>query len=252
MTATLLTFAPMIDSEAARLLLRWYGQPFVEKDRLFGWVSLLALMRGGNGQIPLVCGQGRAMSAPREIVARFDAKAVGRRLLPEDAAAAKAVEDAWTRLNWTFGWDTAGLVYFHLLPRSAMMKASWGAPITSLGRAILPLSYPLLAWVFTVGLKLDEKNAAAMLGRIRNTLDEMDQTMADGRRFLGGDTMTLADVALATACAPILVPPHYARQLPPFDALPIPLRDVIAETRARPVAALVARVYAACLQEKSS
>jgi len=252
MPPTLLTFAPMIDSEAARLLLAWYGVEYRERNRLFGWVSLLTLLHGGFGRIPLLYGDGKAMSEPRDIVRRFDAEAGARRLVPVDPDLQKQVEDAWKRFNWTVGWDTAGLAYHHLLPRSALMRASWGAPISALGRATLPLSYPLLAWLFTSGLKLNDANAAAMLERVRRMLDEVDDVLADGRRFIGGDMMTLADIGLATACAPIVVPPHYARQLPPIDALPIPLRDLIAETRARPVAKLVARVYAACLQEKSS
>ncbi len=43
----LLTFAPMIDSELARLLLSHYRVLYVEEDHLFGWVSLLTLLRGG-------------------------------------------------------------------------------------------------------------------------------------------------------------------------------------------------------------
>jgi hypothetical protein len=50
---TLLTFAPMVDSETSRLLLAHYGIAYRESDHLFGWVSLLTLLHGG-GLVPLL------------------------------------------------------------------------------------------------------------------------------------------------------------------------------------------------------
>ncbi len=242
---TLLTFAPMIDSEAARMLLAHYRRPYVEKDRLFGWVSLLTLLHGGYGRIPLVSGDGKAMSSPREIAARFDALDPARRLVPTDPQGLAAAEAEWTRLNWTFGSDVAAIAYFHLLPERALMIESFGAPITATGRAALPIVYPLLAFMFRAALRLTEANAAAALDRVRGVLDATDTRIADGRTFLNGDTITLADIGIASSAAPLMLPSNYARQLPPYDAMPIVLRDIIAECRARPSAALVERVYAA-------
>ncbi len=239
---TLLTFAPMIDSEAARMLLGYYRHPYVEKDRLFGWVSLLTLLSGGYGRIPLVSGDGKAMSSPREIATRYDGADPLRRLI---AAGSTDAETEWTRFNWTFGSDVAAVAYYHLLPRHALMIESFGAPVTAVGRTALPLVYPLLALAFRAALGLSEVNATAALARIRTVLDETDLRLADGRQFLNGDTLTLTDIAFASSIAPLMLPRPYAPRLPPFDAMPIVLRDIIALCRTRPCAALVGRIYAA-------
>jgi glutathione S-transferase len=244
----LLTFSPMVDSECARLLLSYYRPPYIETDRLFGWVSVLTLLRGGYGRVPFVSGDGR-MSEPRDIVKRFDGKTDRPALLPTDPEVLKTAEAAWTRWNWDYGFDTAKLAYFHLLPQRAAMIESFGRPVTAAGRAALPVSYPALVLFFRLALQLSEANAAAAWVRIRKALDELDATLADGRQFLTGDTLTLADIGFASASAPVMLPPHYAPRIPPFDALPIVLRDMIAECRARPCAALVDRIYAACLEE---
>lgn len=245
---TLLTFSPMVDSECARMLLAHYKQPYTEQDRLFGWVSLLTLLRGGYGRVPFVSGDGR-MSEPRDIVRRFDGTGGAPRLIPADPEAAKAVEAAWTRWNWDYGFDTASLSYFYLLPHRTAMIESFGKPVTAIGRTALPFTYPALALLFRVALQLSDANAAAAWTRIRKTLDELDATLADGRRFLTGDTLTLADIGFASSSAPMMLPPHYAPRIPPLDQMPIVLRDIIAECRARPCAALVTRVYAACFKE---
>ncbi len=242
---TLLTFSPMIDSEAARMLLTYYRRPYVEKDRLFGWVSLLTLLHGGYGRIPLVSGDGKAMSSPRQIAARFDALDPSRRLLPADPQGLAAADAEWARLNWTFGSDVAAIAYFHLLPERALMIESFGAPITATGRATLPIVYPLLALMFRATLRLSEANAAAALDRVRAVLGETDARIADGRTLLNGDALTLADIGFASSAAPLMLPSAFAPQLPPYDAMPIVLRDIIAECRARPSAALIDRIYAA-------
>jgi hypothetical protein len=61
----MLTFAPMVDSETTRLLCRYYGLDIEEHDHLFGWVSLLALLHGGTGYIPLLYGKGFALTGPK-------------------------------------------------------------------------------------------------------------------------------------------------------------------------------------------
>jgi hypothetical protein len=45
---SLLTFAPMVDSETSRFILRHYGIDYRERPHVFAWGSLLALWRGST------------------------------------------------------------------------------------------------------------------------------------------------------------------------------------------------------------
>ena len=71
----MITFAPMVDSECTRLALTHYNIPFEEQDHIFGWASLLTLLHGGYGRIPLVHGKGVHESGPRALVDRLDSDA---------------------------------------------------------------------------------------------------------------------------------------------------------------------------------
>ena len=53
----LLSFPPMIDSEACRFLLAHYGVSYREEAHLFGWASVLSLWHGWTPQIPLLYGK---------------------------------------------------------------------------------------------------------------------------------------------------------------------------------------------------
>ena len=59
---TMLTFAPTLDTEQARLMLDYYGVQYREKDHLVPWAMLLTQLHGGNGKVPLVYGKGVAAS----------------------------------------------------------------------------------------------------------------------------------------------------------------------------------------------
>jgi hypothetical protein len=119
-----LTFAPMIDTETARLLCRWYAIDYVEDDHLFGWVSLLTNLHGGYGQVPLLYGKGLRLSGSRAVVDHFDALATPDRRLLLTGTQAAGVEADWSAYNGSLATDVAVFAYFHLLPARALMTPS--------------------------------------------------------------------------------------------------------------------------------
>ena len=250
MTATarplkLLTFAPMVDSETTRLLCRWYGVNHIEADHLFGWVSILTLLHGGYGRVPLLYGRGLHLSGPRPVVDRYDPLAVpGRRLLPDwpDTAAVNA---DWEAYNGPFAAAIATFAYYHLLPSRALMVPLFAGSVPRAEASIVPAVYPLLRGLFTLLLRLSPCNAQAAGEHILTVFAAIDRRLADGRPFLSGDRLTLGDIALAGASAPLLQPKGYGAQMPPVDKMPAAIRDFIGELRGHETARYVERVYAA-------
>ena len=80
-TASLLTFAPMIDSEACRFALNHYGVRYREDAHIFGWASVIALWRGWTVVIPLLGGDGHRLAGARTIVDHFDRRCPSERKL---------------------------------------------------------------------------------------------------------------------------------------------------------------------------
>lgn len=245
MTVRLLTFAPMVDSELCRLLLAHYGVSYAEERHVFGWASLLALLRGGTVRIPLLYGDGLALAGPRALAEHYDRTCpVERKLLPARQPLRTAVEADWERFNGRLAADMAVFAYFHLLPlRSAMVSPlSLGLPPGE-AAALRGWYYPVLRWLLATLLRLSPARAGDAWTGIRSAMDHTDAVLADGRPFIGGDCMTLADLALAAALVPLLAPPGYAALIPAPDQLPPAITQATADARSRPTAALAARVY---------
>lgn len=242
--ARMLTFQPMIDSETTRLVTRYYGIDVTEQDHLLVSAIVRTFLRGGNGHVPLLNGPGFAITSPYPIAQHFDATLPPeRRLIPIGAPLAAQVAADWQTYNGGMGTDVAVFAYYHLLPRRSLMQPIFAAPVPWLERMLLPLTYPLLSAFINFGLKLSAEAAAAAEVRIRATLDATDKRVADGRMYLSGGRLTIADIALCASFAPLLLPRGYGALMPPVEAMPDPLRPLMEEARARPTAAFVQRLY---------
>jgi glutathione S-transferase len=242
---TLLTFAPMVDSEMSRLLLAHHGVAYRERDHLFGWVSLLTMLHGGYGRVPLLYGDGLRLTGPRPIADHFDALApLEHRLIPADAPLARQVESDWETYNGRLAFDTAVFAYYHLLPPRALMIPLFAAPVPALEASVTPAVYPVLSAMFRLLLRLGPQRADEAFARIRSTFEKTDERVADGRPYLCGDRLTLGDLALASASAPLLLPRGYGAKMPALEEMPPPMRRAIEELRAHPTAAFVQRLYA--------
>jgi glutathione S-transferase len=240
----MLTFAPMVDSETTRLVCRYYGVDLDERDHLFGWVSLLTLFHGGHGLIPLVYGKGFALTGPGKVIRHFDPKLPPeRRLAPVEEPLAGEVAKDWKTYNGGMGHDIAVFAYYHLLPERALMAPIFAAPVPPAEAKLVPATYGLMSAAFKSLLKLSPQHAAEAADRMRASFDATDQRIADGRRYLSGDRLTKGDIALCAASAPILLPRGYGAQMPTVEELPLVMRALSEELRARPTATFVQRLY---------
>ena len=77
----------------------------------------------------------------------------------------------------------------------------------------------------------------------RWSLDFVSDVLADGRRFLCGGRLTLADLAFATSGAPMVLARGYGGHLPPFEACPPEMQAVIGPLRDRPAGRFIQRLY---------
>ena len=244
------TFAPTLDSEQARLLLHYYGIRYRERDHLVPFVLLAARLRAGATTVPAISGNGVKIAGPRPIAEHYDALVPPQfRLIPAEPPLAEQVEADWQLYNGTMSAGTAIFAYYHLLPERKLMAPIFAAPTSWPERLIMPVFYPVMRSLLARRLKLSPAAAEVAHGRILSSFADTDRRVADGRLYLNGDRMTLGDIALAAAAAPLLLPNGFGTALPTLEQMPPALRTLMTELRARPTAAFVQRFYAEGLPE---
>jgi glutathione S-transferase len=241
---SLLTFAPMVDSELCRFLLLHYAISYRERPHTFGWVSLLALGRCGTLQVPALYGSGLRLAGPRQIVEHFDQSCpTEQMLLPSRQPLQIQVERDWELYNGQLAAHSAVLAYFHLLPHRDIMIEPFFRGVPETEASVFRSAYPFLRGLLTILLQLREPKAKDVLVRIRMIFDATDMRVRDGRPYLVGDRLTLGDLSLAAAAAPLLVPRGYGSPIPPIGRMPNDYAKIVEELRQHPTSEFVQRIY---------
>jgi len=149
------------------------------------------------------------------------------------------------------GNDVRVWVYARVFERRDLMLRTWGVEETSIPgwqRALLQLIAPLLRFAVRRMLGVSDARAAKALQRTRETFDRVDGMLADGRRYLMGETLTFVDLGFASLAALAVLPPEYAgRSLAgrrvAIEDLDAEWRALAEEFRARPAGQFVLRLY---------
>jgi glutathione S-transferase len=130
-------------------------------------------------------------------------------LMPEDPqlrAQAMAIED----LIDSVGEDVIRYMYAKLTQHDDDFVDIWAWGSTPSQKQKLKTA---LVWIrpllgFWVGFSDNQQKAGKQ--RLHDVFRKLDELLADGRSFLVGDQLTIADVSAASILAPIFAPPRHA------------------------------------------
>ena len=166
----------------------------------------------------------------------------------EPTAAALDLEQ---KLDRRLGNDVRVWAYSRIFRRRDLTLRSWGIEepgIPAWQRTLLWTFTPLLRSAVRQMLGVTPSRAVKALERTRQTFDEVDALLADGRRYLLGDSLSFADITFASLAALAVLPPEYAgrslegRRLVVEDLDP-DWRAEVEAFRRRPAGRFVLRLY---------
>ena len=243
-TTTLVTIPPMIDSEFCRFLLTHYRIPHVEEPHTFGFSFLHTLPNGHTLVAPLVYADDFAVTGPAGVAGKFDAGVAAElRLLREDAGQSAQIAADMDRFNGALAHAVAQYAYYVLLPHRDIMIGPLTRGCPSFEVVAVQATYPVIADTLRLLLKLSSPNAQDALTLIHTIMDEAGARLEGGAQYLVGDRLSLADLALATAAAPVVMPEKDGSAAPSYDELPAEMRAVVDGFRAHPAGQFVQRIY---------
>jgi len=163
-----------------------------------------------------------------------------------------AALDLEAKLDRRLGNDVRVWLYHHLLRDTDLSFRSWGSEepaIPRWQRALLLAFRPVLALAVRRMLGVTPARAARAWERTRETFEDVDQLLADGRRYLTGATLTFADITFASLGALAVLPPEYpgnrlgGRRMAVADIRDPAWRAEVEELRARPSGQFILRLY---------
>ena len=231
--------------EKVRWVLDRQGVPYVEEGHapLLHAFFTMPLTGGKSRTVPILVDEN---VSPRRVLSdstdclRYLADHFGASWLYAPPEAAELEDE----LDRKLGPSTRRFAYFHILPdpkTAAILTEHTPAWEAAVARPL----FPLIRRMMKKGMRIDATGAEQSLQLLREQMAKLSDRLADGRKYLCGDALSVADISLATLSAPILFPPGYAKiSMPPVETLPEPLRLEVARQRATAAGRLVMRLYA--------
>jgi glutathione S-transferase len=239
---TLITFPLSHFCEKARWALDDAGLGYRELGYAPG-VHKHAVRRHGSRTVPLLVGE-QTLRESTDILSFADrARSRGRALHPADGDARREIERVVERLDLTLGPDVRLWFYAWALadPRRLYEWGSCG--LCPRQRLLLRVLSARIAILIAHSQKLTERSAEEARERIDEELAGVSAMLADGRRYLGGDSFGAADLSFAALAGIAVCAPGYGGTRLRLPPMPDELAPQIHAWRATPAGQLALRLY---------
>ncbi len=238
------SFPPSNDCDLASWVLKRYGVDHRETMHTLGFLQIKSKLVGGTGKFPTVYKDKSVFNSLDEVLAHFEPLAdAERKLFPADEAQNAEVKKLWDDFHNNLGYAGAKWAYAYLLPIRSIMVGPFSYECPWYEKTAVRLLYGLLARVLRRGLKITPETPETALQVITETFDRVEAMLADGREFLVGDRLTIADIGFAAMAMPAVWPPQFGGASPDFDQLPTALRDHVIALRERPAGQFALKMY---------
>ena len=212
---TLFTFAMSHYSEKVRWILQVSGVPFREVFMTPVMHLWPALRMGGRGQTTLpilreqrLNGQQAHIQDSTRILLWLDDRHGPLGILPQGQALRDeclAIEERFDAI----GHDVARYLYLTGFHHDDKILALWTQHAKPWQRRLMRLFYPVFKWGFKRRLDITARATARSEHRLQQALAWLEGRLSDGRLYLVGSRLTVADITAASLLAPLACPSQH-------------------------------------------
>lgn len=239
----LITFPPSQDSELSRFLLKHYRIGYTENPHTLFFSSLVTLVRARTILFPALYGEGRTFAGPIPIGKYFEATAPANlKLLPEGVDKKDLNADS-ALIRSTLAPASRLFAYYHLVGIRELLIPSISDGTPRFEKWFVRRFYRFYAFFLRLTLRLTAANAARARQTAEDIMQQMDDRLSDGRRYLLGDQLTQSDIMFAVAAAALVWPDEYGGPVPSLDVMPPAIQELAKTMRNRPSGQHALRVY---------
>lgn len=175
----------------------------------------------GQSAVPILKDGRTIIAGSSAIMNHLDATYPRFSLTPENEAEKTAAIkwEAWA--DSTIGAPVRILIYAALLDRPDILKPIFAKDGPWYKNLYLNKAYPKIRGALEKYLPVNEESIKSSIATLRTAVEDFTSHIED-RRFVVGDSLTRADIAVASLWAPVFWPSGYGVEWP--DSMPIELQ----------------------------
>ena len=216
-------------NEKARWALDYKGVPHIRRDVMPIGHDTLSRNLGGDGTMPVLVVGDSVLGDSTAIIAELERLHPEPPLYPadpEERSRALALED---HFDEELGPYTRRLVLHHAMGDADLMLSAFTPDLPSMRRGIARAMFPLVRRRVRRDFQIDDRTVAEAFDRLAAAGERMRAELGPSG-YLVGDRFTVADLALASMCAPAVAPEQFPyaqpqRGHPLFEPFRAALRD---------------------------
>ena len=180
----------------------------------------------GSSSLPILWHDGNAVQNSSDIITYLDQHFPTANLTPENEALRQEAL-AWEKFaDDEIGPAVRRVCYHVLLDHPKVLIPIFATNAAWYGPYLLKLIYPVLSQTMRAKMAINALTAQAANQQLALALDKISAHLPH-RRFLVGQQLTRADIAVAALLAPLFRPKQYGVDWP--EHFPAPLEDIIAQ-----------------------
>ena len=239
----LITFPPSQDSELSRFLLRHYRIGYTENPHTLFFSSLFTLVRAGTFLFPALYGEGQRLHGPIPIRKHFEATAPTELKLHPQGVDPKDLDADSALIRSTLAPASRLFAYYHLVGIRELLIPSISTGTPRFERWFVRRFYRFYALFLRLTLRLTAANEVRARQTAEAIMQQIDDRLSDGRRYLLGDQLTESDILFAVAAAALVWPDEYGGPVPILEVMPAAIQELAKTMRDRPSGRHALRVY---------
>ena len=166
-----------------------------------------------------------------------------KKLLPSDVSKKKEVLDLYNLFNGEYEEVVTKYMYSQLLSTASFAKAVFTNRVPFGEKLAYNMKYGSIADTLRQDHSLSAWPETQLVDFIRNTFKKVDDQLADGRKYLTGDKITLADIAFAAVSSPLILPEECGSVMPRINQVPDAYRKLIEELRRTRAGQFILDIY---------
>ncbi len=241
----LLSFPPSTGCALARWAMLLYGLEFKEEWHTVPFLQLKSKRLGAPDQFfPVIYKGDKAFSSSKTGLGYLETIVPSdRKLVPIDPEQAKLVKELWQESFDALGGQAGPWAYSYLLPIRQIMVPVFGYRCPWYEKAFVALLYSTVRGMVGKALEIGDDTATVAMQPIEQMFARVDDLLADGREFLVGDRLTMADMSFACLGVPLVWAEGFDGALPPLESTPAELQETVAAFRQRPAGQFILRMF---------
>lgn len=217
----LYTFAVSHFSEKIRWTLDHLQIPYKEVQ----WTPFFHLPKASykskeRTTVPILESGGDVIQDSTNIILYLEQKRGVLDLLPKDEALRQEVLAIEERAD-KVGIHVIRYGYPPLLEHKKDFVEVWGWSSPWIEKTLLKMLFPIIKRIMIKGLNLSEGAQKKSAERVEEIMTWLDEKVSDGREFLVGGKLSIADITVASILSPIVMPPEHPLYSSPAFSIPL-------------------------------